>query len=872
MMVRNAYEDMSSEEAFYRVQATDYWATTSHYSRVLFDPILTPLFAGLFANLGVTGSFFGMGLANTLGSLATAIVTTAVTTGIQMLLAPKPPKPEDGKAPLTQGIPPCIWGVGTTRMAGAFMLWEAIGPKLYGVQAFTAHRISKYNRFWLHDDEVTTAPDGSVNPVNGRYSGKVKIFSRIGEVPETPYAELVADLAAEGIWTNSHRGDGQASLAMICTTPKAKYYTDRFPYGIPRLTAEADLAEVWDFRDPAQDPEDPSKWTFSKNPVLQLCWHWCFNEFGHLKDYRKAILPVLDMWKEEADICDEFVPLAGGGTERRYTCSGWDTTERQPKVGTNAIMAACDGWMCQRGDGALLITVGKFRESRVVTLTDADILGHSIAYDTLPEEEINRIVPKINYPDTDYSTTDTDFFEDQAAQLIAGRVLAEDMNLQWVTSWTLGRRLGWREWQRILQKVRGSLNVGLPGINAVYSRWIRLETPRRLPKLDGALVENRRGVIDLMKGGFKLDVVKHPENIDHWTTAMEGQKPPVPPKPNPAGIPTAVILSVTPKSSSRTVYLSANLDDPLDESLTATIRYRVSDVGGGVPGAWVEKVNAEAEAVAGVVVVATDVVPSDMQLDVQAAFITAKGKYGNWSATHTVFTTADPVAPSALTTFIVSDAAPHLGTVRLSFSTDNDSRVRKVDLYRVATGVPLDPNTATLMGTQAVGPSATYTPPAFGDTTRTNIISNGDFPTNLTGWTAGSGWAWSAGAAKKTAGTPSDLTQTVSMVAGDVMRIAVDMSSRTAGQMTISLTGTSNVNSTGKTVNGPYLERLTANASSVGFRLRGDATFDGAGDNVIVFKETVTCIQQGVWDFYAVPRNGSNVPGPTSGPITVTIA
>ncbi|MBO9631175.1 MAG: hypothetical protein J7516_17360, partial [Shinella sp.] len=527
MMVRKSYEDMSSEEVFHRVCVADFWETTAHYSRVQFDPILTPLFAGIFANAGITGSFFGLGLANTLGSLATAIVTTAVTTGLQMLLAPKPPKPEDGKAPMTQAVPPCIWGVGTTRMAGAFMLWEAVGSKLYSVQAIAAHPITRYNRFWLHDDEVTIGVDGAVNNLNGRYGGKTNIFTRLGAVPETPYAEFVADLATQSIWTTNHRGDGQASVALLAKTPKAKDYTSKFPYGIPRLTVEADLAKVWDFRDPAQSATNPATWTFSKNPILQLCWHWCFNEFGHLKDYTKAILPVLDMWIEEADICDEFVVLAGGGTERRYTCSGWDTTDREPKVGTNSILAACDGWICQRGDGALLVTVGKFRESRVVTLTDADILGHNVAYDTLPEEEINRLVPKFNYPDTDYSTSDTDFFEDVAAQLVAGRVLAEEMNLQWVTSWTQARRLAWREWQRIQQKIKGSLNVGLPGINAVYARWIRLATPVRLPKLNGSLIENRRAVIDLMKGGFSVDIVKHPSDIDNWTTAMEGQKPPV---------------------------------------------------------------------------------------------------------------------------------------------------------------------------------------------------------------------------------------------------------------------------------------------------------------------------------------------------------
>ncbi len=107
---------------------------------------------------------------------------------------------------------------------------------------------------------------------------------------------------------------------------------------------------------------------------------------------------MLDLWIEEANVCDELVTLSGGGTERRYQCSGWDTTEREPKVGTNALLATCDGWLAERGDGALLLVTGKFRETRVVTLSEDDIVGHQVAYDTLFEEEINRLVPKFNYP------------------------------------------------------------------------------------------------------------------------------------------------------------------------------------------------------------------------------------------------------------------------------------------------------------------------------------------------------------------------------------------------------------------------------------------------------------------------------------------
>jgi hypothetical protein len=450
--------------------------TTALYPLARRDPIFTPIFTSAFAALGFSAS-----TAAFLGSALTAIATTAISIGIQMLMAPKPPKPEDGKIPMQQAIPYRQWVVGRTRVAGAYMLWESKGRKVYAVQAIAGHKISSVNRYWLHDDPVDLS---DINPTTGqttfadgrRYENNVWLYHRLGENPETAYEDIVEDLGAEGVWTEDHRGDGQASIGMIAIQAEQKSQNRRFPYGVPRVSCEVDGALVFDYRIDS-DPENEDAWVWSRNSALIMCWHQCFNEFGHRRDFNRAILPVLDMWIEEANICDEDVPLAGGGTEKRYECNGWDTTENSPKVGTNAILSTCDGWICERGDGALLFTVGKFRESRVTTITDADIVGHQVQYDVLFEDEVNRLIPKFTYPDTDYTTSDTDYFDDVDAQIEAGRVLPEEADYSWCHKWRQARRLGKRDWLRLQQKVSGSLDLRLSGINAVYSRWVRMETP-----------------------------------------------------------------------------------------------------------------------------------------------------------------------------------------------------------------------------------------------------------------------------------------------------------------------------------------------------------------------------------------------------------
>lgn len=876
MILRQRYEDMPSEEIVRRLDQIARHSCTSLYTPpICHDPIFTPLFTSLFTSIG-----FSAGAASFAASVATAITTTALTIGLQMLMAPKPPKPEAMKVPLAQPIPYRNYVVGRTRLAGAYMLWESKGHRLFAVQAIAGHRIKSFNRYWLHDDEVTINGSGFVaSPGGGRYANNsVKIQSRLGLPTETPYADAVAEFSSEGLWTNDHRGDGQASVCLFAGATRQKDQNKRFPYGVPQLSVEIDGARCWDFRDPAQNPADPDTWLWTQNSAVICAWHLCFNEFGFGLDYRKALLPVIDLWKEDADICDEDVPLAGGGTEKRYQCNGTDTTENGPKAGLNAILATCDGHLVSRGDGARILTVGKFRESRCATLTDGDIVGHNVQYGELFEDEINRLIPKFTYPATDYSTSDTDYFEDTSAQLEAGRVLADEAEYQWVHQWRQARRLGKRDWLRLREKVRGSIDVRLSGINSVYARWVRLETPKRLPSLNGKLIENRRSILALAKAaGFTMDVVGHPDNIDAWNPATdEGAQPPVPVAPNASTVPTPVINLVQAKPNNGSVYIRVVVIDPDDPSLTPVVRYRLTDSGGGVPGAWVEQSFPDAPPgvpSVGFIELNTNVVPSDKDLDVQAAFRTSGGALSDWSATANVVSTSDLVAPIALVS-LSANAAPHLGNVQLSVTTGNDSHVRTVQLYRVATGASFDPNTATVVGNPLfVGPSSTasYTE---GDATRVNALTNGDFATD-TVWTKNSGWTISGGSANRSGvGIASSINQLMAIASGDVVRCAFTVSSISAGNVRARISnagGSPLEDASDHNAVGTYMHSLTAGGTRDSFGFRGDINFVGSVDDAIAYKQTGTCIPQGVWDYYAVPLNVSGIPGPAKGPLAVTI-
>ncbi len=111
--------------------------------------------------------------------------------------------------------------------------------------------------------------------------------------------------------------------------------------------------------------------------------------------------------------------------------------------------------------------------------------------------------------------------------------------------------------------------------------------------------------------------------------------------------------------------------DPGDASLSAAARYRIADIGGGVPGEWVQKSFGTFTAVGGYVTFVTDIVPANTSLEVQVAWITTTGKYSSWSPTVTVFSTADPTPPGdVVITSVITGVA---GEVTINWTAPNSA-------------------------------------------------------------------------------------------------------------------------------------------------------------------------------------------------------
>lgn len=132
------------------------------------------------------------------------------------------------------------------------------------------------------------------------------------------------------------------------------------------------------------------------------------------------------------------------------------------------------------------------------------------------------------------------------------------------------------------------------------------------------------------------------------------------------------------------------------------------------------------------------------------------------------------------------------------------------------------------------GVSASSLTPGTGAKTfvLTDLVTNGGFPSNLTGWTAGTGWAQSAGTAAKSAGTASDLAQDDLVTAlGNRYRLRFT-ATRSAGTLQPKIDGVA----VGSAIEaaGTYEVTFTAAGGATDLAFAADAAFAGSVDDVTV--------------------------------------
>jgi hypothetical protein len=472
----------------------------------------------------------------------------------------------------------------------------------------------------------------------------IKIGTRLGLPTETAFSEVVARLP--DIWTADHRGDGVVTGCMVSKPVKVKNYSEVYPQGGPDATPLALVMRaqcVFDWRDPAQSVGDPATWKWSENAALHTAHYLLVRDN---KDWATHFLPTLRYWTAFADDCDVAMPLKAGESEPRYrSCVAHKHTDPHKTVLGN-LLAACDGFVAPRSDGALMAFSGRFVPP-TVSIGPDDISSYSFDEGVVDEDAVNEITISYLSAEHDFTTVDATAWQDADAIAAAGEIKSTSLDNQ-VPSHAQARRLAKRLLAKTMAAKRGSVTTLRSGRKVRGHRYIDLHLEEAGAVFYSGPVEITRLTRNLSTGGVTFTWIAADPAVDDWDPDTEEGDP----APKGDGVArtdlaTPVIASATAQrtavgqtpdgeledgqtASGARVLIQATGPDRDDVSWAA--RWRVGTTGG-----WNERDYADTDPGAGVTIL-TEIVPLAANLNVQVAYSAGDGRQSPWSLSAVVDT------------------------------------------------------------------------------------------------------------------------------------------------------------------------------------------------------------------------------------------
>lgn len=641
--------------------------------------------AGLSVNTAAT-------LANVAYFATQGLVYAGAYVAANALTAPKVPNAEQGKVPLNQTTPRRRLGTGRCRLAGPRLLWESIPGWNIEILSVLAQPVDGFEQFWLNDDPVEVDADGWVQRFEGRYgSQEVRILAKTGQPGDDgAFEEIVEMFAAAGlshVYDASHRAEGVARVALLCKAVEDRWAMDVYPNGPPQLSTTARLCRVYDWRDPAQSLTDPATWTWSANAhVNHVHWEWCLRHLprkgasgvgwiqGHGPDGVAEPPPAicLEEWYGDhaprlaertavANLCDEAVPLAAGGTEPRYEQHGWWEIGTEEAELRARYLACYDGWMAEGGDAALVIRGGRYEPPPAgAELTDRNLVEATWNRGAPDKDVFNIVKATFTSPSHGFSPQAADDWRDDDLIAELGDEKPAPIDLGWVQSHGQARRLMKRNAPRLFATRHGDIVADLDGLNHATRRYSRLLRNRGPASMRDVVFELMGASIDLRGGRVPLSIVVADPGIDAWNPATEeGIAPSASDRAPPVAVPIPQIVSLSVVTvavgDANGVRIRAVVIDEGRPGLTYAIRWR--PVG---TTSWIEEAPRTGEATTGGLAIESGLVQSgDLQVSVSAW---SSGFRSEWTVAQTVEADVTPTTP-APTLF---SAVRSGGTVNLS--------------------------------------------------------------------------------------------------------------------------------------------------------------------------------------------------------------
>ncbi len=425
----------------------------------------------------------------TMSSIMTATAIMATTAVVGSLLTTQPKRRNSSfqsasyqsqtsnrSLMIRQPIIPRDMVYGTTKKSGGILFMDTSeGNKyLHVVIQIASHEITSFEEIYFNDEALTIASNG--NDSNGivRYKvtapttfdtdsihgdGKKTVQIKLHTGSDNQLAD--ADLVSETSFTSEHRLRGIAYIYV-----RVGYDSDVFPNGIPNISAIIKGKKVLDVRD--------SSTAYSANPAL--CIH------DYLTDTRIGLgvdSTNIDTasFVTMANLCDESVTLAVGGTEKRYECHGIVFSDVSPMAILDDILTSCQG-IISYSNGKFTIRGGAY-VSPSLTIGLEDFRGGLQLKTKQSRVDLFNTVKGLftsdetNWQPTDYPSVIGSTFVESDGETIYG-----DIDLPFTKSSTMAQRIAKIVLFRTRQQMMLSTKISMKGFKLQVGDTVNVNNTR----------------------------------------------------------------------------------------------------------------------------------------------------------------------------------------------------------------------------------------------------------------------------------------------------------------------------------------------------------------------------------------------------------
>lgn len=328
---------------------------------------------------------------------------------------------------------------GEVRKGGTITYMEATGDNneyLHMIVSVAGHEINSFEQFYINDDAVNLDGNDFVEGsayADGDGDKKILIKTFTGAANQNVYTTL-SGVTDGPNWAGKEQNDDTnfRGQGIACFYVRMKFDQTVFAQGVPLFTVRIKGKKVG-------DPRDTS--TYS-NPVYSANAALCVRDYL-VSNYGLDSFSDINStaFSTAANVCDEDVTLAAGGTEKRYEINGVIRLDRSPGDILADMMTACQGSLFW-GQGEWTLKVGDYNAS-VETFTMDDLRG-PITLDTKNSRRNNFNIVRGTFNNAESNYLVADYPEQRSSTFISDDNNIEsaiDLPLPFTTSKSMAQRL-----------------------------------------------------------------------------------------------------------------------------------------------------------------------------------------------------------------------------------------------------------------------------------------------------------------------------------------------------------------------------------------------------------------------------------------------